>query len=207
MGGGAVGGAGARGFLGGGRASRCALGGGGLFAAAERSAAVRRLAVLDAWRDRADLDAGLALSRLRARVVARARVADFAWPSCAASLSCLALRRVAAPAFLGEGRSTPARRAFDRPMAMACLVERTPCLPSRTWSISSRTNSPAWVDGDLPCFLSRAARCSVFRSGMTTSWLAFQKRDRDVGEAAPTELVTPLYAPRGILCVRMDCRS
>src|ERR1051325_5295820 len=31
----------------------------------------------------------------------------------------------------GGGTSTPARRALDRPMAMACFVDRAPCLPSR----------------------------------------------------------------------------
>ena len=30
------------------------------------------------------------------------------------------------------GSFTPARRAFDNPIAIACLVERAPCLPSRT---------------------------------------------------------------------------
>ena len=44
---------------------------------------------------------------------------------------------------------TPARRAFDSPIAIACLVERAPCLPWRTCSISSCTNSPAAVDGRL----------------------------------------------------------
>mgnify|MGYP003328909289 CR=1 FL=1 len=33
---------------------------------------------------------------------------------------------------------------------IACFVERAPCLPWRMCSISSRTNSPACVDGDLP---------------------------------------------------------
>jgi hypothetical protein len=32
---------------------------------------------------------------------------------------------------------------LERPMAMACLVERTPWAPLRINSISSRTNSPA----------------------------------------------------------------
>ena len=45
--------------------------------------------------------------------------------------------------FSGGGRSTPARRALERPIAIACSVDRAPCLPSRTCSISSRTNSPA----------------------------------------------------------------
>ena len=32
----------------------------------------------------------------------------------------------------GGGSFTPAFRAFESPIAMACLGERTPCLPSRT---------------------------------------------------------------------------
>jgi hypothetical protein len=32
----------------------------------------------------------------------------------------------------GGGSFTPARRAFDNPIAMACFVLRTPCLPWRT---------------------------------------------------------------------------
>lgn len=44
-----------------------------------------------------------------------------------------ALVRVAAEVlpFLGGGSFTPARRAFDSPMAIACLVLAAPCLPSR----------------------------------------------------------------------------
>jgi len=44
-----------------------------------------------------------------------------------------ALRRVSAEASPSSGASkfTPERRAFDKPMAIACLVERAPCLPSR----------------------------------------------------------------------------
>src|SRR5262245_18829941 len=45
-------------------------------------------------------------------------------------------------------------------MAIACLGERAPCLPRRTCSISSCTNSPAAVVGLLPrlrsCFALRA---------------------------------------------------
>ena len=46
---------------------------------------------------------------------------------------CLALLLVveALPAG-GGGSFTPAFRAFESPIAMACLGERTPCLPSRT---------------------------------------------------------------------------
>jgi hypothetical protein len=45
----------------------------------------------------------------------------------------LALRRVFSDVvpFLGGGSFTPALRAFDSPIAIACLVERAPCLPRR----------------------------------------------------------------------------
>jgi hypothetical protein len=32
----------------------------------------------------------------------------------------------------GDGSFTPARRAFESPIAIACFVDRAPCLPSRT---------------------------------------------------------------------------
>src|SRR5438270_539530 len=79
--------------------------------------------------------------------------------------------RVSADAlpFFGAGKLTPARRALERPIAIACLAERAPCLPSRMCSISSRTNSPACVLGDLPSRLSSRARSIVFRSGIFAS--------------------------------------
>src|SRR5450759_4857177 len=58
----------------------------------------------------------------------------------------------------------PARLALDSPMAITCLAERAPCLPSRTCSISSRTYSPACTDGDLAFRPCRGA----FFSGMPT---------------------------------------
>jgi hypothetical protein len=61
-----------------------------------------------------------------------------------------ACSRIFFDAVFDGGKFTPARRALDSPMAIACLVERPPCLPSLTCSISSRTNSPAWVLADLP---------------------------------------------------------
>src|SRR5205085_830268 len=67
----------------------------------------------------------------------------------------------------GGGSFTPDRRAFESPMAMACLADRAPCLPSRMWCISSRTNSPACVLADFPCRLSLLARSIVALSGMT----------------------------------------
>ena len=152
----AVGGAGARGLLGSGAPAGRAFGSGGF----ERGGGTVGGAALAGGR------AGLARERLgrcgralsfSAPAAARARLRDFAWPSPAAFRSFSALRLTAALACLGAGSLTPARRAFDRPMATACLVERTPCLPARTCSISSRMNSPACVDADLPWRLSRGA--------------------------------------------------
>jgi hypothetical protein len=61
---------------------------------------------------------------------------------------------------------TPARRALESPIAIACLVDLAPCFPLRMCSISSCTNSPAWVDGDLPCAASLRALLIVPRSGI-----------------------------------------
>jgi hypothetical protein len=44
----------------------------------------------------------------------------------------LAARFVDAFPFFGGLSGTPARRAFDNPIAIACFVDRAPCLPSRT---------------------------------------------------------------------------
>jgi hypothetical protein len=100
-----------------------------------------------------DVLARLALARV---VPARLALARFA----------PVFERFAAPVFVlarfpWGGSFTPALRAFDRPMAIACFVERAPCFPSRTWSISSRTNSPACVDGAFPSRASSRARSSV----------------------------------------------
>ncbi len=40
------------------------------------------------------------------------------------------VRSVTLP-FAGGGSGTPARRAFDSPIAIACSGDRAPCLPSR----------------------------------------------------------------------------
>jgi hypothetical protein len=53
---------------------------------------------------------------------------------------------------------TPARRASDRPIAIACLAFFAPCFPERIWWISRFTNSPAAVLADLPLLMSRRAR-------------------------------------------------
>lgn len=62
--------------------------------------------------------------------------------------------------------STPARRASESPIAMACFAFFAPCLPLRIWSISRCTNSPACVLADLPARLSARARLMVSLSGM-----------------------------------------
>jgi hypothetical protein len=81
--------------------------------------------------------------------------------------SCFAFLRVDALAPRPGGFSfTPARRASESPMAIACFVERAPCLPRRMCSISWRTNSPACVEGDFPSAASFRARASVRFSGM-----------------------------------------
>ena len=88
-----------------------------------------------------------ALARARARPRGRACVTARARSSCPGRCRKRAslprrVRSLVRP-FSGGGSGTPARRAFDRPIAIACFVERAPCLPWRTWSISSCTNSPA----------------------------------------------------------------
>src|SRR4029450_2699059 len=125
--------------------------------------------------ERADLDAADRPLRLSARVVARARLLE-RWrerPVLPFARSRWALRRVSlgAEPSPGGGSFTPARRAFDRPIALACFVDCAPCLPSRMCSISSWTNSPACVLGDFPSRASCRARSATSFSGMTSSEL------------------------------------
>src|SRR6266545_1096464 len=114
-------------------------------------------------------------SRLRARSVARPRRGDgalgFRRP-CPTAYACAAERRVRALAAPRPGgfRGTPARRALESPMAIACWGDLAPCRPRRTCSISSRTNSPAAVDGRLPRARSRFALRTVRLLGMTKTW-------------------------------------
>ena len=134
-------------------------------AAARRLAPPRRRALAFECLERASCDAADEPSRFKARLEARERVG-------------LGLRCVALVSFT-PGRDltfTPARRALESPIAMACLAERAPCLPSRMCSISSRTYSPALLDWDL----ARRARSRVLFSGMITahrrrarSWIRF----------------------------------
>jgi len=84
-------------------------------------------------------------SRFKAARVVRERLREGFLRLPAEAKSCLALRRVEADVRFefGGGNLIPARRAFDNPIAIACLAERAPCLPFRICSISSRTKSPA----------------------------------------------------------------
>ena len=141
------------------------------FAAADRSLAVRFRAAARVCRESASFEAAWCPSRFNARKVARERRRDTAavprvFPF---SISRFAFLRVSSgtlPSF-GSGSFTPARRAFDRPMAMACFAERAPCSPLRMDSISSRTNSPACVEGAFPSRARWRARSMVFFVGIS----------------------------------------
>src|SRR5438067_8563149 len=130
-------------------------------AACERLDVLRRRAAVRAWRDNARCDAAERPSLFKALVVARERLADV-------RLRVDLWRRLSfcAVPLRGGANLTPAFRAFDKPIAIACFGFFTPCLPSRTWWISSRTNSPAWVLGDFPSSASLRARLMVSRSGI-----------------------------------------
>src|SRR5256714_1176148 len=164
-------------------------------AARERDAADRFCAALRACRESARFEAALCPSRFNARELARERFADFLalffFPFFRSRAACL---RVFLDPFLGGFSLTPARLAFESPMAIACLVERAPCLPSRTCSISSRTNSPAWVLGAFPSFLSSSARSRVSFSGIDL----LLRCDESTGSSGPAQsrMEIPANYPR-----------
>jgi hypothetical protein len=142
-----------------------------LRAAWERLDRVLRRADDRAWLARARCDAPDRPSRFNARVVARERVFEGRLRE-----GRLRRDRRLRPSFSAEavplgagGNFTPALRAFERPIAIACLGLRTPCFPSLTWWISSRTNSPAWVLGAFPSRASSRARSIVSFSGIVVS--------------------------------------
>ena len=83
------------------------------------------------------------MERLRALRLARERLVEGFFPLFAFLRSRFACSFVSSEEPSDGGNSTPARRAFASPIAIACFVERAPCLPSRICSISSLTNSPA----------------------------------------------------------------
>jgi hypothetical protein len=153
------------------------------FAEADRCAGPRFRAAARACLESASFDAAVRPSRLSAVSVACERLRDgLALPLLFAFLSsCLAFRRVSSGTlpFFGTGSFTPARLAFERPMAIACLAERAPCSPLRIDSISSRTNSPACVEADFPSRLSRRARSMVCFFGMMIIPRSFRRRRVD----------------------------
>ena len=100
-------------------------------AAALRDARVRRLAAERACLASAGLLAAARPSRFSRRSIACDRRREGFVRLRPARDAVLALRLVAALAFLGVPSFTPARRAFDNPIAIACFVDRAPCLPSR----------------------------------------------------------------------------
>ena len=120
------------------------------FAAREREAAERFFAALRACRDNARLDAALRPSLLRAPEVARERLADFFvpffFPFFRSRAACFF---VFLDPFVGGFNFTPARRAFESPIAIACLVERAPCFPSR---LSSSARSRVSFSGVIRAF-------------------------------------------------------
>jgi hypothetical protein len=102
-------------------------------AAARRAEDERRRAAPRACRDSDFFDAALRPWPLSARRTARLRRGDGLRRRVERRLADRALRFVPSDADAGGcGSLTPARRAFDRPIAIACFVEAAPCLPSRT---------------------------------------------------------------------------
>ena len=103
-------------------------------ATAERARAPRFRAVARACLASAVLEAARRPSRRRADLVARWRRADGFLPDRLRFKACWALRRVFSDVvpFSGARSFTPERRAFESPIAIACLVDRAPCFPFRT---------------------------------------------------------------------------
>ena len=90
----------------------------------------------------------------------RRRTAATAWAGCIRALP------RSRPRAARRRSSTPARRAFERPIAMACLAERAPCFPSRrAESLRGRTRRPAWSGPCRPLVPARALDCSQFWHG------------------------------------------
>ena len=151
-------------------------------------------------------------SRLRAPLMARDRVRETRLlperPFCVSRAAWRFVR--ALPRFGGES-FTPARRAFESPIAIACCGERAPCFPSRTWCISSRTNSPACVLGDLPSRSSSCAFSTTFlssASGMVISsvWSALGQELRLHPHSIPRNWGLPVVEPK-IPCTESGARA
>src|SRR5215469_2868392 len=97
-----------------------------------------RRAAERAWRANARGDAAMRPSRRRARDIARERLRDGLRLRAAEfrprfnSRSAWRLVRPDVLPRAGTGNGTPARRALDNPIAIACCGDRAPCFPSRT---------------------------------------------------------------------------
>jgi hypothetical protein len=95
----------------------------------------RLLAAAFVCRESADFAALDVLSLCKAFSVARERLGDTLplpeRPLARSRSACLRTRFVERPG-LGAPNLTPARRAFDKPIAIACCGDLAPCFPSRT---------------------------------------------------------------------------
>jgi hypothetical protein len=104
-------------------------------AALRKEEGPRLLAAPFVCRESADFEALDLLSLFKAFSVARERLGDtFRLPERPLARSrsaCFRTRFVERPA-LGAPSFTPARRAFDKPIAIACCGDLAPCFPSRT---------------------------------------------------------------------------
>ena len=101
-------------------------------ALALRDDALRRRAAVFAWLESAPFDAPLRPSRFSAFDDARDRRADGLPVFRPRRDSCAAFFFVAAEPVFGLPVFTPARRAFESPMAIACFALFAPCFPLRT---------------------------------------------------------------------------
>ena len=86
---------------------------------------------------------------------------------------------------LRRGTFTPARLAFERPIATACFLERIGCFPSFAWCISSLTNSPACVVGAFPSRLAFLARFTVVFEGIFSLRKVPEGAKRESSSTAP----------------------
>ena len=103
-----------------------------LRAEAERLVTPRRREIVRIVREIVRDDAAPRPSRFSAPSVARARRRDtFRRPPATRDDSRCAWRFIFDDPRFGGRNRTPARRAFDKPMAIACRDERAPCFPSR----------------------------------------------------------------------------
>jgi len=91
--------------------------------------------------------------------------------------ACLRVAFDALP-FFGTANFTPARRALDRPNAIACLAERARVYLREYARFLPRTNFSRLGAGDLPSALSSAARSKVSFSGIMAPFDIFLVRER-----------------------------